>query len=291
MYAITGVTGKVGGAIAEILLAKGLPVRAIIRDKVKAQYWQDKGAEIAMAQLNDKDALNAAFKGVDGVFVMTPPLFDSHDPMGDHDQMLVALTGAINWALPKKVVYLSSIGAQHNAGTGAIKKLYDMEQAFEQLSMPSAAIRAGWFMENFAGSIANAHKTGKLHSFINPAELAIPMIATIDIAKLAADLLVSEWPGRRVIELEGPCKYSANDVAMVLSYHFKQDIGVFAIDENDYAAVYQSFGFTGEAATLMAEMNRGFNSGHIDFTEAGAEKAVGQTLLEDTLGTYLTNIS
>jgi uncharacterized protein YbjT (DUF2867 family) len=36
MYAITGITGKVGGALARTLLAERLPVRAVLRDEVKA---------------------------------------------------------------------------------------------------------------------------------------------------------------------------------------------------------------------------------------------------------------
>jgi uncharacterized protein YbjT (DUF2867 family) len=32
MYAITGITGKVGGALARELLATGQPVRAVVRD-------------------------------------------------------------------------------------------------------------------------------------------------------------------------------------------------------------------------------------------------------------------
>jgi uncharacterized protein YbjT (DUF2867 family) len=36
MYAITGVTGKVGGAVARTLLSAGQRVRAIVRDADKA---------------------------------------------------------------------------------------------------------------------------------------------------------------------------------------------------------------------------------------------------------------
>jgi nucleoside-diphosphate-sugar epimerase len=35
MYAITGITGKVGGALAATLLATGLPVRAVVRDAIR----------------------------------------------------------------------------------------------------------------------------------------------------------------------------------------------------------------------------------------------------------------
>ena len=40
MYAITGITGKVGGALARSLLAERVPVRAVLRDEAKAAEWR-----------------------------------------------------------------------------------------------------------------------------------------------------------------------------------------------------------------------------------------------------------
>jgi len=54
---------------------------------------------------------------------------------------------------PKRLIYLSSIGGHLETGTGAFGKLYEMEQAFSRLDIPTAAIRADWFMENFTGLI------------------------------------------------------------------------------------------------------------------------------------------
>lgn len=42
MYAITGITGRVGGAIAENPLAQGEQIRAIVRDPGKATRWRDR---------------------------------------------------------------------------------------------------------------------------------------------------------------------------------------------------------------------------------------------------------
>lgn len=287
MYAITGITGRVGSVAANILLNNEQPVRAILRNAGKAQQWLNKGAEIVIAELHDDRALETAFEGTDGVFIMTPPLFESTDPMADHDLMLASLTLAIEKAKPAKVVYLSSIGAHLSAGTGAIKKLYDMEQLFQKLSVPTAGIRAGWFMENFAGGIAQAKQSGRLHSFLDPTDMLIPMIATKDIGKLAAELLQQTWKGHRIIELEGPCQYSAADVAAVLSGRLNQSIQAKAIPKADYETVYRSFGASPKASALMAEMTSGFNSGHIVFEKNGYEHLKGETLLEDALSVYI----
>jgi uncharacterized protein YbjT (DUF2867 family) len=65
MYAITGITGKVGGAVARSLLAERLPVRAVLRDEAKAAECRTRGCEIALAELDDAASLSSAFRGAD----------------------------------------------------------------------------------------------------------------------------------------------------------------------------------------------------------------------------------
>ena len=76
MFAITGVTGNVGGELARNLLAAKKPVRAVVRDARKGAEWAGFGCEVAVADIEDVAALAAAFEGMEGVFVMVPPNFD-----------------------------------------------------------------------------------------------------------------------------------------------------------------------------------------------------------------------
>jgi uncharacterized protein YbjT (DUF2867 family) len=67
MYAITGISGKVGGALARALLADGQPVRAVVRAADKGHAWAERGCEVALAEMKDAASLTAAFKGAQGV--------------------------------------------------------------------------------------------------------------------------------------------------------------------------------------------------------------------------------
>jgi NAD(P)H dehydrogenase (quinone) len=49
-----GVTGQVGSAVADSLLATGLPVRAVDRGYEKGAPWAAKGCEIAIAEIMDR---------------------------------------------------------------------------------------------------------------------------------------------------------------------------------------------------------------------------------------------
>lgn len=76
MYAITGITGKVGGALARTLLANGKAVRAIVRDQAKGTSWAALGCDVALAEMEDGKALSAAFAGTEAVFILPPSEFD-----------------------------------------------------------------------------------------------------------------------------------------------------------------------------------------------------------------------
>ena len=283
MFAILGVTGQVGGHTTRALLAAGQPVRAVLRNPDKAAEWIAQGAQIAIADLYDTQALQTAFTGVAGAFIVTPPLLDVADPVGENRLMLAAIITALRVAGVPKVVYLSSVGAQHDQGLGAICKLHEMEQRFSQLPIPTAAIRAAWFMENGWGLIEPARQTGRVLSLLRPADRSIPMVATADVGQLAADTLLESWAGPRVLEIAGPCTYSPDDVTACLSYLLDQPLRMVVVPVEEHINTYIGWGLSTTAATLMTDMIEGFNRGLIDFARVGTESQLGRTFLEDAL--------
>src|SRR6202045_2970179 len=111
MYAITGITGKVGGALARTLLAERLPVRAVLRDEVKAAEWRTRGCDVALAEMDDAASLTSAFRGAAGVFILPPSEFDPEPGFPEARHVIAAVTLALVEARPGKVVCLSTIGA------------------------------------------------------------------------------------------------------------------------------------------------------------------------------------
>jgi uncharacterized protein YbjT (DUF2867 family) len=112
MFAVTGITGQVGGAAARTLLDRGLSVHGVMRDAAKCAAWRERGFEIALAGMNDAGALTAALTGVEGVFLMIPPIFDPTPGFPEARGIIATVMTAIEAAKPSKVVCLSTIGAQ-----------------------------------------------------------------------------------------------------------------------------------------------------------------------------------
>ncbi len=147
------------GAVARALLAAKLMVRAVVRDDAKGAPWAARGCDIAIAELTDVAAMTAAFSGVDGVFILMPSNFDPEPGFPDSVRIDAAVHAALTAAKPRKVVRLSTIGAQATQ-PNLLNRLGLMEQTLGTLPMPVAFLRAGWFMENSKWDIAPARDTG-----------------------------------------------------------------------------------------------------------------------------------
>ena len=76
MCTITGITGKVGGILARELLEAGQTVRAVVRDAEKGRAWADRGCRVAIAEMEDAEAMTEAFAGSEAVFILPPSEFD-----------------------------------------------------------------------------------------------------------------------------------------------------------------------------------------------------------------------
>src|ERR1700677_2170077 len=184
MYAITGITGKVGGALARTVLSVGQPVRARGRAAARPRWWAERGCEVPTADMDDAASLTAAFEGTHGVFILPPSEFDPLPGFPEARAVIDAVRGALESAAPGKVVCLSTIGAQATE-TNLLTQRTLMEQALRELSIPVTFLRPGWFMENAAWDVAPAGDKGMISSFLQPLNKAVPMVAPADVGRVA----------------------------------------------------------------------------------------------------------
>jgi NAD(P)H dehydrogenase (quinone) len=275
MYAVTGITGKVGGAVAQSLLAAGEKVRAVVRDEAKGKPWADKGCEVAVAEIGDAAALTAAFAGVDGVFLMTPPNYDPEPGFPDTQANARAIETAIAAARPGRLVFLSTIGAQA-AEPNLLNNSRLTEEMLRRAPVPVAFMRAAWFMENAAWDI-EAARSGVVPSFLQPLDHDIPMVATADIGATAAALLQESWSGVRVVELEGPRRYAAADIGRAFAAALGHEVRMEPVPRDTWEQLFRSQGMKHPMPRIR--MVDGFNEGWIDF-EGCCEHRRGSVTLE-----------
>jgi uncharacterized protein YbjT (DUF2867 family) len=281
MYVIAGVTGHTGKIAAETLLAQGKPVRVIVRKAEQGAPWQARGAEVAIASLDDAEALTKAFTGAQGAFVLVPPAPTAPDFLASRAPLITAMARAVTAAKLPHVVLLSSVGAQLPAGTGPIVGLHRAEEALGKTGAATTFVRASYFQENFACVLQPAKTDGVLPSFL-PADLQHEAVSTHDIGKTVAQALLDGPRGRRVIELAGPAPTSATDVAAALTKIFGRPVKVALAPMSAVVPTFKSFGMSQNVAELYLEMNEGFASGRIH-PEGKGETIRGKVGIEEGL--------
>jgi uncharacterized protein YbjT (DUF2867 family) len=281
MFVITGVTGNTGSAAAETLLAQKRPVRVVVRDAAKGEAWKARGAEVAIADLDDVTALAKALRGATGAYLLLPPQMGSTDVHADNGRRTRGYVKAIEESAVPHVVFLSSVGAQHASGTGPIATVHHAEAELARTGAALTFVRAAYFMENWGGSLF-ALEQGALPSFLT-VDRAIPMVATDDIGRTAARALVEGGKGTTVIELSGPRDLSPKDVASALSNVLGRPI---AAQQGPAAAIVpalQGAGLNAHWAKLFEEMILAVNDGRVTW-EGGSARAVrGKTEIDVVL--------
>jgi uncharacterized protein YbjT (DUF2867 family) len=278
MYVIAGVTGNTGKVVAETLLAAGQKIRVIVRSADKGAPWRARGAEVAVANL-DADVDGAAFAGARAAYLLSPPDLGAADPLADVRRRLDGVARLIAKHAVPHVVFLSSLGAQHDKGTGPIVGLHHGENALRAVTSVTA-VRAGYFLENW-GMVADvARKDGVLPTFL-PATLRVPTVHTADIGRVAGEALLA-GPTRRVIELTGPMDPTPSDIAAAFSRRLGRKIALAEAPIEAVVPTLTGFGISEGVARLFAEMYAALRNG-IVVPEHPSDVVRGRIDLDDGL--------
>ena len=140
-------------------------------------------------------------------------------------------------------------------------------------------------MENSAWDVAPARASGVIPSFLQPLDKPVPMVATADIGRTAAELLQEtsqeKRSGHRVVELEGPQRVTPNEIATTFADLLGRPVRVEAVPRDTWESLFKSQGMRNP--TPRIQMLDGFNEGWIEFEvgEAGSRK--GNVTLQTVL--------
>lgn len=202
---ITGATGTVGTTLLRELA--GTPgVRALVRTRAAAEAVEQTGAEPAFGRFEDAESLRAALRGVERVFLLSPP--------GD-EEMVAAQSRVVELAAEAgvgHVVKLSSIAADEPTNARIIRAQRAIEERVEASGVGWTFLRAHWFMDNELGQAESIAAEGALYA---PDVGRITTIDSRDIAAAAARVLTTDGHTGRAYVLTGPEALAYEDMAAV----------------------------------------------------------------------------
>lgn len=282
MFTVIGATGNTGRVVADHLLAAGRPVRVVGRSEERLAAFVERGAEAAVGDVSDADFVASACEGAGGVYCMIPPRYEI-DLGAWQEEAGKALAAGIRAAGVAYIVNLSSIGAQHPAGTGPILALRDMEARFNELTVANVLhLRPTWFMENFFMSLDVIRHMGVLAMSL-PGGVPFPMIATRDIGAVAARRLAAlDFEGHHVQELIGPREYTMEEAAAIIGDAIGQpDLGYHELPYEETEQGLAAMGIHPATIAAFIEMYRGAAAGLLVGEEPRSAANTTPTTLEE----------
>lgn len=255
MNLILGATGQVGSILVANLLKKGQPVRAVIRNSVKAPDLISKGVEVYVADYFDGAALKKAFQGGSSVFLLTPENPECVDFINESRTIINNYREAIRSAKITNIIGLSSGGAQHESGTGNLVASYLLEHAFSGLEIEQTFVRPAYYFSNWMGYLELVKEHGILPTFFPP-EMKLPMIAPADVAAFSAKLMSDDTPRERIYEITGPYAYSSSEIAQIFEAALNRSVTVQQMLPEDWESTLLQAGFTKDGAHNLMLMTK-----------------------------------
>ncbi|WP_432562486.1 NmrA family NAD(P)-binding protein [Kineococcus sp. SYSU DK003] len=279
MITVLGASGNTGRAVVRTLLAAGEEVRAVGRRADRLAQLAP-GAVPFAGDAADRGFLADAFTGADAAYVLSP--FDAFAAGYRQQQRAVgeAIAGALADARVRHVVALSSLGAEQDADTGFLSSLHDQELRLRALDADVLFLRPGLFFESFAVSLDAMRAEGVHADSIDP-DVALPVVATADVAAVAAQALLAR-AGSGVREVLGPRDRTVPEVVAALGPR----IGVPSLryvrvpDEAMRAALVQA-GLPADVADLQVRMNAALNAGVVRSTQGRSAATSSPTEFEE----------
>lgn len=273
MFFVSGITGRVGGATARQLLSEGRKVRAMVRDPQKAAEWVKKGVDVGKGDLDDAANVADALKGVEGAYLMMPPMMAPAPGFPEAKAIIASYVEALKKAPVPRVVALSSIGSEKTSKLGLITQTHLLEEALSGVPFPVAFVRAAGFIENLLYGLKTGAENGVFDTFLTPTDRKAPMIATEDIGKEIARLLTGNWTGKKIVELGSPV--SPDDLARAMSEVLGRPVKARVIPREKWTASLEGMGIPKGRTVGFEEMEDSFNSGWIHFGVEGTEAVAG----------------
>ncbi|QRR00336.1 NmrA family NAD(P)-binding protein [Dyadobacter sandarakinus] len=255
MHIVLGASGQVGSAVVKKLIDKNVPVRAIVRSEEKVMNLLAMGAEVAVADARDLPSLQKAFQGGTSLFVLTPETGQELDVLGETSVILENYRHAWEGAGIDRLVGLSSIGAQHDHGTGNLLMSNLLEHAFDGMRVHKTFIRPAYFFSNWLAFLPVIKESGILPTYF-PLDLAIPMVAPLEVATCIVNemLLDVEKPRTKTVEVLGPGLYTSLDVAEAFSDALNTEVVPSRIPRELWSSSLAQIGFTPDAIRNFIEM-------------------------------------
>lgn len=278
---VTGSLGHISKPLTETLVKAGHQVTVISSAPDRQKDIEALGATAATGALQDMDFLTKTFAGADAAYCMVPPVYNVPAVRDYYKGLARNYAAAIRTNGIKRVVHLSSYGADLDKGTGLILGAHDVEGIFNELDgVTLTHMRPAYFYYNLAQFIGMIRGAGSIMANYG-ADDSLVMVSPADIADAIAEELST--PTGSKVRYVASDERSGNEVAAVLGAAIgKPDLRWTLISDAEAQSGMEQHGIPAHLAADFTEMFAAIHSGILAADYYRHKPAVmGRVKLED----------
>ncbi len=262
---VTGANGNTPSLTITRLRKAGVEVRAVVRDKSKAEALAALGCEIVVRDLEDGTGLESLFDGVDAAFFAT-----SMNAAADkHMSHLIQAAKGSN----VHIVRLSAIGAAEDAPTANGRLHHASDEKLKASGLPFTILRPHFFMDNMAWAIPQI--AGENRIYQGMADGRLGMIDARDIADVAATILLKGGHIGKTYTPTGPASISWADVAASVGRARGKPVEYVPVPVDAIRAGIRQMGMGDWAAEVLGDYHAAYGRGWGNFVTSDVEKVTG----------------
>jgi uncharacterized protein YbjT (DUF2867 family) len=207
---VTGGTGFIGGHVVHALRARGVPVRAIVRDRRRAGRLEAWGVELVVGDVADVSVLRAACVGVETVIHLVAIIKGSR---ADFERVMEHgtrnLVSAAEGAGVRRFVLASALGLDERSRDAVpyFTAKWEMERAVRSSSLGYVIFRPSFVFGKDGGVLPTFVRLGRfapLTPIVGDGTARLQPIWVEDVAQYFARAIDHPAAAGRVFEIGGP---------------------------------------------------------------------------------------
>lgn len=254
MILVSGATGTNGSEIVRLLSESGVPVRALVRNKAKAEAITGlPGVEIVEGDFDKPETLEVALRGIEKAF-MLPPFVNNMVEL-QHNFIEAAKKSGV-----KHIVKLSAFGADPNSPIMLGRWHGQSEKELESSGIAYTHLQPNGFLQNllaFGSAIATQG------TFFQPAaDAKISNVDARDIAAVAASILKENGHEGKTYVITGPEALSFYEVADIFTKVLNKKVTYIDISPEEFKSSMLQWGQPEWLADALNELFGIYRAGY-----------------------------
>ena len=270
--AVTGASGKLGGATLRHLLQRGAAPQslvAVVRDPNKVADFAAQGIQVRRGDYTDPQSLESAFRGAEKL------LFISSTALGEerllHHRNVVNAARAANVG---HILYTSVIKPSADARFAASPGHFHTEALIRDTGIAHTFFRNNLYLDLIPFIFAEALQTGSLAH--NGGEARIGFVARDDIAEALATVLVRGEHANHEYPITAVAPYSLNEVAGALSKASDKSVTYKAISSEEFRKTLETKGLPAPVIAMTVALGEAIRAGEFDAGSTELKRLLGR---------------